>query len=308
MDYQAETPAPSPSPSPGARSARGGPDGAGGEAELARLRGQIADLRGRLLAHPGISLAQGILMERYALPAPEQAFSLLRDASQRFNIKLHTLADAVVRTPGPAPDAAVWFRGRARSGPPPLHGLAMDSAGRDNQGAVLNAVLRRVLTVTGTGMGNVQLAEHGRLRLVKHVGLGREFTDFFAFVDDSTTACGKAAGSGRQITVRDIATAALFDEESRRAILRAGSRAVHSVPLVDRSGEVLGMVSAHHERPLAGFTQTQLRALRDIGSTAGHWLSWHRRTVILDALEYLHDTTRARRAMPESGPMRRTGD
>jgi hypothetical protein len=67
-------------------------------------------------------------MERYALPASEQAFSLLREASQRFNIKLHTLADAVVRPPGPDPDAAVWFRGRARSGPPPLHGLAMDAA------------------------------------------------------------------------------------------------------------------------------------------------------------------------------------
>jgi hypothetical protein len=160
-------------------------------------------------------------MERYALPAPQEAFALLRDASQRFNIKLRTLADAVVRTPGPDPHTDVWFRDRARGGPPALPGLAMDPSGRDNQGAVLNAVLRRVLTVTGAGMGNVQLAEHGRLRLVKHVGL---------------------------------------------------------------------------------------RVLRDIGGTAGHWLAWHRRTVVLDALEYLRVTARVRRSAPEGGPVRRAGD
>ncbi|MEU0740783.1 GAF domain-containing protein [Streptomyces sp. NPDC006134] len=298
MDHQAGTP----SPSPVAKTAHDGPDGAGaepgGETEVARLRREVADLRGRLLAHPGISLAQGILMERYAPATPEDAFSLLRDASQRFNIKMHTLADAVARMPGPDPDAAVWFPGRARGGPPALRGLPVDPAGRDNQGAVLNAVLRRVLAVTGAGMGNVQLAEHGRLRLVKHVGLGQEFTDFFAFVDDSSTACGKAAESGRQVTVRDIATAALFDDASRRTILRAGSRACHSVPLVDRSGTVLGMVSSHHERPLAGFTQAQLRTLEEIGGTAGHWLAWHRRTVVLDALEHLHGTARGRRGAP----------
>lgn len=105
--------------------------------------------------------------------------------------------------------------------------------------------------------------------------------------------------------MRDIATAALFDEASRRTILRAGSRAVHSVPLVDRSGSVLGMVSSHHERPLTGFTQAQPRALRDIGSTAGHWLAWHRRTVVLDALEYLRVTARGRCVAPEGGPVRR---
>lgn len=292
-----------PPPPRAAHTARGGgpdrADGSGEEHEIGRLRRETAELRGRLLAQPGISMAQGVLMERYALRSPEKAFSLLRDASQRFNIKTHTLADAVVRTPGPdEADAAVWFPGRARSGPPALRGLAVDPAGRHNQGAVLNALLRRVLTVSGTGMGNVQLAEQGRLRLVKHVGLGEEFTDFFAFVDDDTTACGKAAESGQQVVVCDVATAPIFDEDSRRTILRAGCRGVHSVPLVDGSGTVLGMVSAHHERPLTGFTQAQLRTLRDLGSTAGHWLGWHRRTIVLDALEHLHSTARASRGTP----------
>ncbi|MET8135697.1 ANTAR domain-containing protein [Streptomyces sp. NPDC005251] len=73
-------------------------DSAGLREEIVRLREKNADLQERLHAHPAISLAQGVLMERYRLPAPEASFTLLREASQRFNIKLHTLADAVVRT------------------------------------------------------------------------------------------------------------------------------------------------------------------------------------------------------------------
>jgi hypothetical protein len=53
------------------------------------------------------------------------------------------------------------------------------------QGAVLGAGLRRVLEITETALGNVQLAEVGLLRPEKHSGLGRQFTDFFAFA--STT-------------------------------------------------------------------------------------------------------------------------
>ncbi|WP_415938889.1 ANTAR domain-containing protein [Streptomyces sp. 039-1] len=67
--------------------------------EIARLREHSADLRERLHAHPAISLAQGVLMGRYRRLAPDVAFTLLREASQRFNIKLHMLADALVRTP-----------------------------------------------------------------------------------------------------------------------------------------------------------------------------------------------------------------
>ncbi|MGX1472863.1 UNVERIFIED_CONTAM: hypothetical protein RKD50_001671 [Streptomyces canus] len=142
-------------------------------------------------------------------------------------------------------------------------------------------------------MGNVQLSASGRLQLVRHTGLNKYFTDFFAFVDDETTSCSQAAAERRQVTVPDVATAAVFDEASRRAILQAGSRAAHSVPLVSRGGAVLGMVSSHHERPLRGFTRAQLAALQQAGADTGRWLFWHRRTVVVDALELLHATATA---------------
>jgi hypothetical protein len=87
-------------------------------------------------------------------------------------------------------------------------------------------------------MGNVQLAEGGMLRLEKHAGLNRYFTDFFAFVEDSTTSCAQAAQQRQQITVNDVESADIFDDASRHAILQAGSRTAH------RPGEQRGQCGA----------------------------------------------------------------
>ncbi|WJV44233.1 GAF and ANTAR domain-containing protein [Streptomyces flavofungini] len=252
-------------------------------------------LRNRQVAHACVARAQDVLIDRYRLGSARVAFDLLRRTSQQMNIKLHTLADAVVRVPGPDTDADLWFPGRARYSPPPLPGLAGREGDLNGHGAVLKSTLRRVLHLTRAGMGNVQVAEHGMLRLERHLGLSREFTEFFAFVQDSTTACAQAAQEGRQVTIKDVAVAEIFDEDSRRVILHAGSRGCHSVPLTGPGGAVLGMVSSHHERPLVGFTRTQLDELEALGQQAGRWLAWHRNTRVLDALEHLHAAAAALR-------------
>ncbi|MEJ1202447.1 ANTAR domain-containing protein [Streptomyces sp. CCNWLW237] len=258
-------------------------------------RGGVEE-RNRRLAHAGVARAQEVLVGRYRLAGPQVSFELLRQTSQRFNIRLHTLADAVTHIPGPGAGAAQWFPRRARYSPPPLTGLGVEGAERRHHGAVLRAAMRRMLHITDTGMGNVQLAENGLLRLEKHTGLNQEFTDFFAFVQDSTTACAQAAQERRQVTVKDAAVADIFDDDSRHAILQTGARGVHSLPLTSPSGAVLGMVSSHHERPLPGLSQAQLDALDTLGTQIGRWLLWHRHTVVLDALEHLHSISISARA------------
>ncbi|WP_138906899.1 GAF and ANTAR domain-containing protein [Streptomyces chryseus] len=261
-------------------------------AEVERLRRRNADLQGRVRTHPAIALAQGILIERYGLRELTEAFALMRHVSQRANIKLHQLADALSLVPGPDTGAHLWFPRRAPTLPPPLHGVDVEQGAGGNQGAVLGAALRRVLAIAGTDMGNLQLADRSGLRMEKHTGHPREFTDFFAFVDGPTTACSQAAADHEQVTVRDVATAEVFDEDSRRTILEAGSRACHSVPLIDVQS-VRGIISSHHARPLAGFSRTQLQELQTTGQAVGRWLTWHRDTVVFDALEELHRLARA---------------
>ncbi|MFI1044212.1 ANTAR domain-containing protein [Streptomyces griseoruber] len=58
--------------------------------EVLRLRAEVRALRARGRARPLISQAQGMLQERYALPDADGAFTLMRRASQRYNVKLRT--------------------------------------------------------------------------------------------------------------------------------------------------------------------------------------------------------------------------
>ncbi|MFE6527294.1 ANTAR domain-containing protein [Streptomyces sp. NPDC057794] len=278
-------------------STAGRPPAADDDGELERLRAEVRDLRARARVYPLISQAQGMLQERYALADAESAFALLQRASQRYNIKLRTLANVLVTAPRPDSRERLWFPRRVRQPQPELTFTRAHESGSGSRGAVLKAVLSRTLTVTDTSMGNVQLADRARggLRIEEHTGLTPDFVDFFAHVGEDGTSCAQAARDVAQVTVRDVESDPVFTEPARYAILAAGSRACHSVPLTTASGLCVGMVSAHMDRTLRGLTATQTKALDVVGAEAGRWLAWHDRTVVMDALEYLHALGRARR-------------
>ncbi|MGA4846856.1 ANTAR domain-containing protein [Streptomyces sp. G5(2025)] len=258
-----------------------------------QLQEQVFELEVQVRARPKIALAEGVLVERYGLPDADAAFALMRQASQRANIKLHQVAVAVARMPGPAQGASLWFGERPQDPAPPLTALGVGTLDARNQGEVLGAALRRVLEITSTHMGNVQLVEDGTLRMERHTGLPRQFTDHFAFVDGKT-ACSRAAVGGNQVTVKEVALSPGFDDISRRVILSAGSRGVHSVPLMDDARTVRGVISSHHPHPLDGFDRARLQALHRTSRAIGTWIDWHQRTVVLDALEDLHQLALAR--------------
>ncbi|MFI7382818.1 ANTAR domain-containing protein [Streptomyces sp. NPDC049813] len=258
--------------------------------EAGSLQEQLVSLTKQMKARTRVALAQGLLMGRYGLDSPEQAFTLLRQTSQRFNIKLHQIAAALTTTPGPAAPvgSGPWFPGRPALSPPALSGLKAGGLDPRNQGEVLGTAMTRVMEVAGAPWGNAQLAEAGVLRLEKSRGHSQEFVDYFAFVEDGTS-CSRAAEAARQVTVRDITTTAVFDDETRQVILASGSRATHSLPLVGRDGVVRGVISTHHPDPLPnGLDQHRLAELERIQHLVGGWLQWHAETVVLDALEHLH--------------------
>ncbi|MFH8408844.1 ANTAR domain-containing protein [Streptomyces sp. NPDC018019] len=266
---------------------RDGGQADGGQAELDRLRREVRDLRGKLLAHPLISQAQGMLQERYRLPDAQTAFALLKHCSQQHNLKLRSLASAVVSVPRPDDERGPWFPGRTGRTPPPLRFLPGHRPDKVNRSTVLKQVLHQALTFTDAEMGDLQTLEPAvGLRMEHHHGLSAEFLDFFAVVGEGTS-CALAARR-RVRVVADIATDAAISEPAREMILAVGSRTAHSVPMLSAADRTVGVFSLHLPRAGQDLTRPQATAVDGLAVQAGRWLDWHRRTVLLNALEDLH--------------------
>jgi len=111
-------------------------------------------------------------------------------------------------------------------------------------------VLDNVLSLAGADRGNVQLADpaSGALRIIAQHGFDEEFLDHFAVVDDSRSACGRAARLGAQLVISDVTTDPGFRPHHEIAAA-SGFRAVQSTPLVDATGRLVGVISTHYPRP-----------------------------------------------------------
>jgi GAF domain-containing protein len=105
------------------------------------------------------------------------------------------------------------------------------------------------IRATHAKFGTMQLLDSSQnvLRLVAHHGFERDFVDYFDTVrEDSSCSCGSAMGVRSRIVVTDVATDPIF-EKTREVMLRANVRACQSTPLVNRAGELMGMVSTHFD-------------------------------------------------------------
>ena len=218
-----------------------------------------------------IEQAKGILMARHG-GGPEEAFDLLRRASQRFNVPVRVLAARLVggaQRPGlpPAPAPA--------PGPP---------GGGAGLAARLDQVLGFGLAVLGAERGNIQLADPatGVLRIAAHRGFGPQFLAYFAAVADDGSACGRAARQHAQVVIADVTTDPGF--APHRGIARAcGFRAVQSTPLLNRAGHLVGMLSTHYPHP-ATPPPGDLQIISRFGALAGESLSTLLHTAPADPL------------------------
>ena len=211
---------------------------------------------------PVIEQAKGILMAQQGW-GPDEAFDVLRRASQRFNVPVRVLA--------------AWLaHGMQRPGPQAaqlLHQALQGSCAAPALGALLDVVLEFALTLLHAERGNVQLADPatGALRIAAQRGFGAEFVEYFAAVTDDRSACGRAAQHHAQVVITDVTTDPGFAPH-REIAVASGFRAVQSTPLVNRAGHLVGMVSTHYPRP----TTPPLRDLQiasRFGALAGESLS-----------------------------------
>ncbi|MER5835413.1 hypothetical protein ABT116_32440 [Streptomyces sp. NPDC002130] len=105
----------------------------------------------------------------------------MQRASQRSDVRPRTLGVLVTAARPDGLDAP-WFPRRVREAEPAPTFTQAHRSGSCSRSAVLKAVLRSTLAVTGTGMGDVQCPDpaRGGVRIRQHTGLTAEFVDFFA--------------------------------------------------------------------------------------------------------------------------------
>jgi hypothetical protein len=115
---------------------------------------------------------------------------------------------------------------------------------------LLGVALDRAIWLLSADRGNVQLLDPGtgELRIAAQHHLSAEFLEYFAVVNDTGSACGRAATDGCQIVITDVDIDAGFAPH-RDIAAATGFRAVQSTPLIDGSGQLRGVLSTHYTGP-----------------------------------------------------------
>ena len=131
-----------------------------------------------------------------------------------------------------------------------LYEFSTDLLFTTDQQAILERTLDELIALLGADFGNVQVMDHaqGGLVLVAHRNFQPAFLDYFSVVRDVGTACARARRTRSPVTIEDVETDSEF-EPYRSVAREAGFRAVHSTPLIDRAGELRGVISVHFREP-----------------------------------------------------------
>lgn len=253
--------------------------------------GEVLGLRAKARTSGIIGIAQGILIARYGLPDPAAAFALLRAGSQHHNVPLRVLASAVVTAPPPR-TAREWFPGRLHTPPPPVAPQEVEAVNPRDRRQMLTAAVYAAVTLADADAAEIHLTDAGQdeaLVLEAHHGLDAAYRDCLTLVAGPPAVCARAQAAGRPVTVPDVAAdPALAGHPVGRAVLAAGSRALYATPMVTGAGGCGGVVCVHRADPGVWLSEGQTAALDALARDLAAWRSWYRRTVVQDALEYLH--------------------
>ena len=113
----------------------------------------------------------------------------------------------------------------------------------------LQAILETAVDFHGADLGLISLIQDsGMLEVEASMGFSEEALGLLARVPLGTGACGNACSLKRRVVVQDTESEELFGPY--RAVSRSeGFRAVHSTPIINLSGEVMGALSVHWRMP-----------------------------------------------------------
>ncbi len=133
-----------------------------------------------------------------------------------------------------------------------LHKISERFVGQGDLQEILDEIVETAIAITHADMGNIQLfdASSGSLQIMANHGFEQPFLDYWNSVHKGQGACGTALGRGERVIVEDVTKSPIFvGSPALQVQLDAGVRAVQATPLLNRSGNPLGMLSTHYRTP-----------------------------------------------------------
>ena len=115
----------------------------------------------------------------------------------------------------------------------------------------ISDLLNATIAATHADFGTAQLFddEQRSLKIVAQHGFEKDFLSYFQTVrDDEGCACSAVLKSRERIVIEDVASNPYFSNGAREIVLRAKVQSVASTPLIDFSGNLIGVVSTHFSR------------------------------------------------------------
>ena len=156
-----------------------------------------------------------------------------------------------------------------------IRNVATQSINSTGIEALYNQILDTALTIVHADLVSIQMlhperGSKGELKLLGHRGFTPEAAKRWEWVGlNSRTTCGEALRTGRKVTVADVRKCDFMrGSEDLEVFLEAGIHMAQSLPLVSRSGVLLGMVTAYWRQPHQ-LSESELRAWDILERLAG---------------------------------------
>jgi PAS domain S-box-containing protein len=127
---------------------------------------------------------------------------------------------------------------------------------QDNVQALYECILDAAVSMMRSDFASLQQfhperGQHGELHLLGCRGYDPAAAKFWEWVRaDSGCSCGEVMRTGQRVIIPDVRTCAFMAGSTDQAnALRLGMLAMHSTPLISRSGNLVGMISTHWKQP-----------------------------------------------------------
>lgn len=137
--------------------------------------------------------------------------------------------------------------GASQSGPPTDSNAYL----RLSKSPHISEFLEAIIKTTGVDFAFVKLYDSTNhvLRIVAQHGFRSEFVERFNAMGDVHSACNESMNERSRIVVTDVAIDPVFADDLKDLLLQSQVRSLQSTPLIDSSGNFVGVVSTHCRRP-----------------------------------------------------------